>query len=70
MWRCVTNWRAAARQLVTHRHITVNGDVMNIPSYSVNLGDEIAVREKSKSLEVVSKEKNRNGIIKLKIFII
>ena len=43
---------------------------MNIPSYSVNLGDEIAVREKSKSLEVVSKEKNRNGIIKLKIFII
>ena len=46
--------RRAARQLVTHRHITVNGEVMNIPSYSVNLGDDIAVREKSKSLEVVT----------------
>ena len=46
--------RRAARQLVTHRHITVNGQIMNIPSYSVNLGDEIAVREKSKSLEVIA----------------
>ncbi len=46
--------RRAARQLVTHRHITVNGKVMNIPSYSVNLKDMIAVREKSKSLEVIS----------------
>jgi small subunit ribosomal protein S4 len=46
--------RRAARQLVTHRHITVNGKVMNIPSYSVNLGDDIAVREKSKSLEIVT----------------
>ena len=46
--------RRAARQLVTHRHITVNGEVMNIPSYSVNIGDDIAVREKSKSLEVVT----------------
>ena len=46
--------RRAARQLVTHRHITVNGEVINVPSYSVNLGDDIAVREKSKSLEVVT----------------
>ena len=46
--------RRAARQLVTHRHITVNGEVMNIPSYSVNIGDDIAVREKSKSLEAIS----------------
>ncbi|MGC6428346.1 MAG: 30S ribosomal protein S4 [Flavobacteriales bacterium] len=46
--------RRAARQLVTHRHITVNGQVLNIPSYSVNLGDLIAVREKSKSLEAIS----------------
>ena len=46
--------RRAARQLVTHRHITVNGEVMNVPSYSVNLGDVIAVREKSKSLEVIT----------------
>ena len=46
--------RRAARQLVTHRHITVNGKVLNVPSYSVNLGDEIAVREKSKSLEAIT----------------
>lgn len=46
--------RAAARQLVLHRHITVNGDVVNIASYSVKAGDIIAVREKSKSLEVIA----------------
>jgi small subunit ribosomal protein S4 len=45
--------RAGARQLVTHRHITVNGDVVNIPSFSVKPGDVIGVREKSKSLEVI-----------------
>ena len=46
--------RRAARQLVTHRHITVNEKVLNIPSYSVNIGDSIAVREKSKSLEAIT----------------
>ena len=46
--------RAAARQLVSHRHITVNGKVVNIPSYLVRVGDIIAVREKSKSLEVIT----------------
>lgn len=45
--------RAAARQLVSHRHITVNGKVLNIPSYSVKVGDVVAVRERSKSLEVI-----------------
>lgn len=45
--------RAGARQLVSHRHITVNGDVVNIPSYSLKIGDVVAVREKSKSLEVI-----------------
>ncbi len=45
--------RAAARQLVLHRHITVNGQVVNIPSFHVNPGMLIAVREKSKSLEVI-----------------
>ena len=45
--------RAAARQLVLHRHITVDGKVVNIPSYSVGEGQVVAVREKSKSLEVV-----------------
>lgn len=46
--------RAAARQLVLHRHITVNGGVVNIPSYSVTPGEVIAIREKSKSLEVIA----------------
>ncbi|MBD5182878.1 MAG: 30S ribosomal protein S4 [Muribaculaceae bacterium] len=46
--------RAAARQLVLHRHITVNGAVVNIPSYAVKPGDVVGVREKSKSLEVIA----------------
>ncbi len=46
--------RAAARQLVSHRHITVNGEVVNIPSYSLKVGDVVGVREKSKSLEVIT----------------
>jgi small subunit ribosomal protein S4 len=45
--------RAAARQLVSHRHITVNGLVVNIPSYQLKPGDIIGVREKSKSLETI-----------------
>jgi ribosomal protein S4, bacterial/organelle type len=45
--------RAAARQLVSHRHITVNGSVVNIPSYILRPGDVVGVREKSKSLEVI-----------------
>ncbi|MFI3328486.1 MAG: 30S ribosomal protein S4 [Rikenellaceae bacterium] len=46
--------RAAARQLVSHRHICVNGGVVNIPSYSLRVGDVVSVREKSKSLEVIA----------------
>jgi small subunit ribosomal protein S4 len=46
--------RRGARQLVGHRHITVNGDVLNIPSYQVKATDIIAVREKSKSMSVIS----------------
>ncbi len=46
--------RRAARQFVGHKHITVNGEVVNIPSYSVKVGDVISVREKSKSLEAIS----------------
>ncbi len=45
--------RAAARQMVSHRHITVNGEVVNIPSSLVRPGDIIGVREKSKSLEAI-----------------
>jgi len=46
--------RAGARQLVTHRHITVNGEVTNIPSFTLKPGDIIGVRERSKSLEVIT----------------
>ena len=46
--------RRGARQLVTHRHITVNGKLVNIPSYSLRIGDVIGIREKSKSLEVIT----------------
>ncbi len=46
--------RAAARQLVSHRHIMVNGQLTNVPSYSVRPGDIISVREKSKSLEAIT----------------
>ena len=46
--------RAAARQLVLHRHIVVNGSVVNIASYSVKPGDVVGVREKAKSLEVIA----------------
>ena len=45
--------RSAARQLVSHRHILVNGNVVNIPSYLLRPGDIVEVREKSKSLEVI-----------------
>jgi len=45
--------RSGARQLVSHRHITVNGEILNIPSYSLKEGDVIAVREKSKSLVAI-----------------
>lgn len=46
--------RSGARQLVSHRHITVNGSVVNIPSYTLKAGDVVAVREKSQSLETIT----------------
>ena len=45
--------RSGARQLVSHRHITVNGEVLNIPSYHLLPGDVVGVREKSKSLSTI-----------------
>ena len=45
--------RSAARQLVSHKHITVNGNIVNIPSYQLKEGDVVAVREKSKSLQTI-----------------
>ncbi|MCF8378171.1 MAG: 30S ribosomal protein S4 [Bacteroidales bacterium] len=50
--------RAGARQLCTHRHITVNGEIVNIPSFSVKPGDVVGVREKSKSLEAINNSLN------------
>lgn len=49
----IANTRAAARQLVSHRHIVVNGKVVNIASFTVKPGDMVGVREKSKTLEVI-----------------
>ncbi|WP_282044242.1 30S ribosomal protein S4 [Winogradskyella flava] len=46
--------RSGARQLVSHRHITVNGEKVNIPSYQLKAGDVVGVRQKSKSLEAIS----------------
>ncbi|MDR9373312.1 MAG: 30S ribosomal protein S4 [Schleiferiaceae bacterium] len=46
--------RRAARQLVGHRHIIVNGELVNIPSYQVKPGDRVGVREKSKSMTVIT----------------
>ena len=46
--------RSGARQLVGHKHITVNGKLVNVPSYSVKEGDEVGIREKSKSLEAIT----------------
>ncbi len=53
--------RRAARQLVLHKHISVNGDIVNISSYSLKPGDLIAVRERSKTLEVVTNSLSMQG---------
>jgi small subunit ribosomal protein S4 len=52
--------RPGARQLVSHRHITVNGEVVNIPSYQLKPGDIVGVREKSKSLQVIKDSLDQN----------
>ena len=51
--------RKAARQLVTHAHLTVNGKVVNVPSYLLQPGDIIQVREKSKKLEIIHSSMKR-----------
>ena len=53
--------RSAARQLVTHRHIVVNGEVVNIPSYQVKSGMTIGVRERSKALQVITNSVERQS---------
>ncbi|MFM7757621.1 MAG: 30S ribosomal protein S4 [Crocinitomicaceae bacterium] len=53
--------RRAARQLVSHKHIVVNGEVINIPSYTLQAGDVVSVREKSKSLEAIQSSLTGNN---------
>lgn len=53
--------RRAARQFVSHKHITVNGEIVNIPSYQVKVGEVIGVREKSKSLEAINSSLSTNS---------
>jgi small subunit ribosomal protein S4 len=53
--------RRAARQLVVHKHIEVNGDVVNIPSFTLRPGDHVSVREKSKSLETITNSLSIQG---------
>ncbi|MFD1096791.1 30S ribosomal protein S4 [Salegentibacter chungangensis] len=55
--------RRGARQLVSHRHITVNGELVNIPSYHLKPGDVVGVREKSKSLQVVQDSLANNSSV-------
>jgi len=57
----LANSRNGARQLVSHKHITVNENVVNIPSYLVKMGDVISVRQKSKSLESISSAMSKNS---------
>ena len=59
----LSNSRSGARQLVSHRHITVNGGIVNIPSYSLKPGDIVAVREKSKSLETIERSLSNSSSV-------
>jgi small subunit ribosomal protein S4 len=55
--------RSGARQLVSHRHITVNDEIVNIPSYILKAGDVVAVREKSKSLEAIDRSLSSSSTV-------
>ena len=57
----LSNTRNGARQLVSHKHVTVNGEIVNIPSFTIKIGDEISIRQKSKSLEVISSSLAKNN---------
>ncbi len=57
----VAKTRRGARQLVLHKHITVNGEIVNIPSYTLRQGDIVGVRERSKSLEVITESLASKG---------
>ncbi len=56
--------RRQARQLVSHRHITVNGRILNIPSYAMNVGDIVGVKGKSKEMEIIQDNAERKSDIR------
>ena len=56
----ISNTRDGARQLVSHKHILVNGSIVNIPSYTLRPGDKISIREKSKSLKLIESSLREN----------
>ncbi len=53
--------QSAARQLVTHKHVTVNGKIVNVPSYLVKVNDKIGIKEKSKKLEIIHESLKRSA---------
>jgi len=53
--------RSGASNLVSHRHITVNGSIVNIPSYQVKVGDVVGVREKSKTMNIIVEAKGKDA---------
>ncbi len=55
--------RRGARQLVSHKHITVNGEIVNIPSYQLKVNDLVGVREKSKSLSVIEESLSNSSAV-------
>lgn len=55
------NTRRQARQMVTHRHIAVNGELVNIPSYTLRPGDVVSVRPKSRTLEMINDSLDNSG---------
>ena len=59
----IANSRRGARQLVSHRHITVNGEIVNIPSYTLRENDVVGVREKSKSLVAIESSLASNSAV-------
>ena len=54
--------RSGARQLISHRHITVNGSIVNIPSYQLKVGDIIGIREKSKTLNIIIEANSKDTV--------
>ena len=56
----LSNTRDGARQLVSHKHILVNGSIVNIPSYTLRPGDKVSIREKSKSLKAIESSLREN----------